>query len=131
MILRNGFISTTFLVCQLLLLLAVVTIRLHAAQPPQQSAVSPAPQVTATSDTGQRDTATEQIIQQQMEQSGDQQLGPERPATNVALGRNEVLIRADELSAQVTAPAAADLDLRPGGRVYFTVKASEVDVYAL
>ena len=96
MILRNGFISTTIFACQLLLLFAVVTIRLHAAQSPQKSAVSPAPEVTATSDTGQRDTATEQIIQQQMEQSGDQQLGPERPATNVALGRNEVLIRADE-----------------------------------
>src|SRR4051812_3132882 len=61
MILRNGFISPKFLLCQLLLLFAVVAIRLHAAQPPQHSAVSLAPQVTATSDTGQRDTATEQI----------------------------------------------------------------------
>ncbi len=51
----------------------------------------------ATTDTGNEDTDTEDIIEQELSISGNQEeLGPERPATNVPLGRNEVLIRADE-----------------------------------
>jgi molybdate transport system ATP-binding protein len=42
-----------------------------------------------------------------------------------------VRVRAGELSADVTAAAVADLDLVPGVRVTFTVKATEVDVYGL
>ncbi len=54
-------------------------------------------QVTVKTDTGQEDKQTEQIIQQVI-QSGneDQELGPPRPSMNVALGRDEVLIRGDE-----------------------------------
>ncbi len=49
-----------------------------------------------TTDTGQQDQKTERIIQQELQASSDQDLGPPRPAINVPLGRNEVLIRADE-----------------------------------
>jgi len=58
----------------------------------------PAPsQVTVTNDSGQEDGLTEQLIQQELSAGdSDQQLGPPRPAMNVPLGRNEVLIRADE-----------------------------------
>ncbi len=53
--------------------------------------------MTATDDKGDEDATTEQIIQQELSSGGsDQQLGPPRPATNVPLGRNEVLISADE-----------------------------------
>src|SRR5271157_2340228 len=61
-----------------------------------QKAPPPAPEVTVTTDTGQQDQKTEQIIQQELQASSDQELGPPRPAINVPLGRNEVLIRADE-----------------------------------
>ena len=48
-------------------------------------------------DTGQEDTQTEEIIQQEIQSSSnDQELGPPRPSMNVPLGRNEVLIRGDE-----------------------------------
>src|SRR5271167_4542812 len=61
-----------------------------------QKAPPPAPDVSVTTDTGQQDQKTEQIIQQELQASSDQELGPPRPAINVPLGRNEVLIRADE-----------------------------------
>src|SRR5271167_4753537 len=61
-----------------------------------QKAPPPAPEVSVTTDTGQQDQKTEQIIQQELQASSDQELGPPRPAINVPLGRNEVLIRADE-----------------------------------
>lgn len=128
MIPRTRFLITACLLCQLILLPAVLTIRLQAsplwqqseasedaastASPPQLttppggnstpvSAPAPKNPVTAPSldvidDKGQEDAGTEQIIQQELSSGGDQQLGPPRPATNVALGRNEVLIRADE-----------------------------------
>jgi LPS-assembly protein len=57
---------------------------------------APAPQIDVVTDTGQHDQKTEQIIQQELQASSDQNLGPPRPAINVPLGRNEVLIRADE-----------------------------------
>lgn len=60
--------------------------------PPQQSK----PQITVKRDTGEEDTQTEQIIQQEMQESGQEELGPKRPPINVAPGRNEVLISADE-----------------------------------
>jgi molybdate transport system ATP-binding protein len=41
----------------------------------------------------------------------------------------QVRIRADELSADVTAPAVAELDLAPGAEVFFSIKASAVSVY--
>jgi molybdate transport system ATP-binding protein len=43
----------------------------------------------------------------------------------------QVRVRADELSADVTAPVVAELDLTPGTRVFFTVKASAVAVYEI
>jgi LPS-assembly protein len=60
--------------------------------------VSPTkPGISVTTDTGQEDDKTEQLIQQELQtSSSDQELGPPRPAINVPLGRNEVLIRADE-----------------------------------
>ena len=55
------------------------------------------PEVTVKTDTGQEDKQTEQIIQQVIQSgSEDQELGPPRPSMNVALGRDEVLIRGDE-----------------------------------
>ncbi len=42
---------------------------------------------------------------------------------------DQVRVRTDRLSADVTAAAVADLDLAPGTRVVFTVKASEVAIY--
>jgi LPS-assembly protein len=56
----------------------------------------PGSQVTVTTDTGEEDGKTEQIIQQELSSGGSEQLGPPRPAMNIPLGRNEVLIRADE-----------------------------------
>ena len=55
-----------------------------------------ASEITVITDSGQRDQKTEQIIQQELEAGSNQELGPPRPAINVPLGPNEVLIRADE-----------------------------------
>jgi molybdopterin-binding protein len=38
-------------------------------------------------------------------------------------------VRAGHLAAEVTLRSAAELDLAPGARVVFAVKASEVSVY--
>jgi molybdate transport system ATP-binding protein len=40
-------------------------------------------------------------------------------------------VRADDLSADVTSPAVAELDLAPGAAVYFSIKASAVTVYGI
>jgi molybdate transport system ATP-binding protein len=40
-------------------------------------------------------------------------------------------VRADDLSADVTSPAVAELDLAPGAEVYFSIKASAVTVYGI
>jgi LPS-assembly protein len=61
--------------------------------PVQQPA--PSPKIEAVTDTGEQDQQTEEIIQQELEASAEQELGPPRPAVNVPLGRNEVLIFAD------------------------------------
>jgi molybdate transport system ATP-binding protein len=42
---------------------------------------------------------------------------------------DQVRVRAGDLAAEVTVLAAAELDLTPGVRVTFSVKASEVAVY--
>ncbi len=49
-----------------------------------------------TTDSSKEDTKTEQIIQQELQEGSQQDLGPQRPAINVGPARNEVLIRADE-----------------------------------
>ncbi|KRC66398.1 molybdenum ABC transporter ATP-binding protein [Aeromicrobium sp. Root236] len=41
----------------------------------------------------------------------------------------QVRVRTDELSADVTLPVVAELDLEPGKPVFFVVKASEVTIY--
>ncbi len=65
-----------------------------ASSSPQSQSAKPPKAVT---DTGDEDIQTEEVIEQELSSSGNQQdLGPLRPATNVPLGRNEVLIRADE-----------------------------------
>jgi len=61
-----------------------------------QKTTPPASEITVITDSGEQDKTTEQIIQQELEASSNQDLGPPRPAINVPLGRNEVLIRADE-----------------------------------
>jgi LPS-assembly protein len=119
---RIRFLITAWFLCQLLLSPVVLTTRLHAAQVPQQNALAAEPQSTpgaqngsspgsstssipqntgarppkATTDTGAEDIDTEQIIQQEMISDSGSDQGPPRPATNIPLGRNEVLIRADE-----------------------------------
>ncbi len=40
-----------------------------------------------------------------------------------------ITVRAGHLSAEITAGAAADLDLLPGMGVYFAVKSTEVTLY--
>lgn len=52
--------------------------------------------ITARTDSGSEDANTERMIQQELQNSSEQETGPPRPATNVPLGRNKVLIRADE-----------------------------------
>ncbi|WP_148574413.1 sulfate/molybdate ABC transporter ATP-binding protein [Nocardioides caldifontis] len=51
--------------------------------------------------------------------------------TDVEPHGDRIRLRAGEVSADVTAQAAAELDLAPGARVTFTVKAGEVSVYRL
>ncbi|MBA2455344.1 MAG: ATP-binding cassette domain-containing protein [Nocardioidaceae bacterium] len=43
----------------------------------------------------------------------------------------QVRIRADDLTADVTAPVVAELDLTPGTRVFFSIKASAVTIYSI
>ncbi|AWB93089.1 sulfate/molybdate ABC transporter ATP-binding protein [Aeromicrobium chenweiae] len=43
---------------------------------------------------------------------------------------SQVRVQTDELSAEVTAPVVAELDLVPGTPVFLAVKASEVSIYA-
>jgi len=124
MISRTRLIITALLLCHLFLRPGLLTSQLPASESPQnavQSGSQPTasgsssttaqagaqsstsaqssaskPGITVRTDTGEEDTKTEQIIQQELQNSGDQDLGPQRPAINVAPGRNEVLIRADE-----------------------------------
>jgi LPS-assembly protein len=118
MIPSTRFIITAVLSCHLFVSPALLTSQLPASQPnsqsasqEQQSPATPAttdsptpapqqthskPQITVTTDTGEEDTTTEGIIQQEMQESGRQDSGPQRPAVNASPGRNEVLIRADE-----------------------------------
>jgi molybdate transport system ATP-binding protein len=50
--------------------------------------------------------------------------------TDLEVRGDQVRLHAGDLSAEITAHAAADLDIRVGGEVEFVVKASEVAVYA-
>jgi LPS-assembly protein len=126
MISRNRLIITTLMGCHLLLAPALLTSQLRsdrsepgsppfslasdasAGQQPNPSAASrdtsssmstqqPAPSKTPAppeQDEGMR--VMEEVVQQQMRNSAQQDSGPPRPPANVVLNRNEVLIRADE-----------------------------------
>lgn len=66
----------------------------------------------------------------------DQPGGSPRNALDVTISHLEPLsgqirARAGDLSADITPQAAAELDLAPGSRVFFTVKANEVAVYPI
>jgi LPS-assembly protein len=114
---RIRLIITALLLCHLFLRPGVVTSQLPASGQQQNSGqtagqpsvsnsgssttsapAQPAakPQITVKTDSGEEDTKTEQIIQQELQEGSPQEQGPPRPAINVAPGRNEVLIRADE-----------------------------------
>jgi len=119
MIPRTGLIITALLWCHLFLRPAILTSQLPPPQPQQNAAqtatgsaapaadaggqnsgaaAQPSPpkqQITVRTDTGEEDTKTEEVIQQELQESAPPE-GPQRPAVNVAPGRNEVLIRADE-----------------------------------
>jgi molybdate transport system ATP-binding protein len=43
---------------------------------------------------------------------------------------SQVRVQTDEMSADVTAPVVAELDLMPGTEIFFAIKASEVAIYA-
>jgi LPS-assembly protein len=64
--------------------------------PPQQPA--PKSGISAQTDSGQEDVKTEKIIEQEIQASANdvQEQGPPPPSMNVTLGRNEVLIQADQ-----------------------------------
>jgi LPS-assembly protein len=95
MIPRTRLIITAVLLCHAFVLPTVVTSQLRPAQP-QQNQAPATPAVSVQSDSGKEDTATEHLVQKIVQESDEQDLGPQRPATNVPLGRNEVLIRADQ-----------------------------------
>ncbi|SEB54671.1 molybdate transport system ATP-binding protein [Nocardioides exalbidus] len=66
----------------------------------------------------------------------DRPVGSPRNALEVTISHLEphsgqIRARADDLDADITPQAAAELDLAPGSRVHFTVKANEVTVYAM
>src|SRR3954453_11046294 len=95
MIPRTRLIITALLLCHAFVLPTVVTSQLRPAQP-QQNQAPATPAVSVQSDSGKEDTATEHLVQKIVQETDDQDLGPQRPAINVPLGRNEVLIRADQ-----------------------------------
>ncbi|MGA2902750.1 MAG: LPS assembly protein LptD [Candidatus Korobacteraceae bacterium] len=99
---RIRLIITALLLCHLFLRPGVLTSQLPASGQQQNPAQTPAqppaskPEITVRTDAGEEDTKTEQIIQQELQENSQQELGPPRPAINVAPDRNEILIRADE-----------------------------------
>ncbi len=95
MIPRTRLIITALFLCHAFVLPTVVTSQLRPSQP-QQNQAPATPSINVQSDTGREDTETEHLVQKIVQESSDQDLGPARPATNVPLGRNEVLIRADQ-----------------------------------
>ncbi len=140
MIPRTGLIITALVWCHLFLRPAILTSQLPPSQPQQNSSQAadqttgtatpttatgqnstPAqsstatPKVTVRTDTGQEDTKTEEIIQQELQEATPPE-GPERPAVNAAPGRNEVLIRADEQEKnQDIYSARGHVEIRFGG----------------
>lgn len=59
-------------------------------------AARPKSGVSVQTDSGQEDTRTEEMIQQELNAGNTQEAGPPRPSMNIALGQNEVLLRADQ-----------------------------------
>ncbi len=63
------------------------------------TAASPPIDIKAITDDHKEDTETEQIIQQEIQETAvgsEQEFGPPRPGTNTVLGHDEVLIRGDQ-----------------------------------
>jgi LPS-assembly protein len=121
MIPRTGLIITALLWCHLFLRPAILTSQLPPSQPQQNAAPtatpSSAPQqkITVRTDTGEEDTKTEEIIEQQLQEISPAE-GPERPAVNAAPGRGEVLIRADQQEKnQDIYSARGHVEVRFGG----------------
>ena len=81
------------LLCHALVLPSVLTSQLRPAQASPGQAV---PAITIKNDSGSEDVETERAVATVIETSSAQEEGPQRPAMNVPLGRNEVLIRADQ-----------------------------------
>ena len=113
MISRTRLIITTLLGCHLILAPALLTSQLRNAPQDETSAQNPSPQATPTAtparpaapskpepsapadeDEGMR--VMEEVVQQQMQSAAEQDSANPRPAANVVLNRDEVLIRADE-----------------------------------
>lgn len=85
------------LLCHAFVLPALLTSQLRPSEDQQVQPQSSSPPVTVKTDSGKEDAETERVVQQQLEEdSSDQEAGPQRPEMNVPLGRNEVLIRADQ-----------------------------------
>jgi LPS-assembly protein len=96
MIPRTRLIITALMLCHLLVLPSVLTSQLRPAESQPVQPQSSPPPVTVKTDSGHEDIVTERAVQQRLEEDNDQELGPQRPPMNVPLGRNEVLIRADQ-----------------------------------
>jgi LPS-assembly protein len=95
MIPRTRLIIMALWLCHAFVLPSVLTSQLRPAEAQPIQPQNATPPVTVKTDSGQEDADTERIVQQRL-QENDQDLGPQRPAMNVPLGRNEVLIRADQ-----------------------------------
>ena len=95
MIPRTRLIIMALWLCHAFVLPSVLTSQLRPSEAQQIQAENATPAVSVKTDSGREDTGTEQLVQQRLQES-DQELGPQRPAMNVPLGRNEVLIRADQ-----------------------------------
>ena len=126
MIARTRLIITALLACHLFLLPALLTSQLRPPLQPApaelfppsmasdsasaitdlQPSDGPAPVahvsqpragITVQTDTGQEDTQTEEMIEQELISGGNEQdQGPPRPSMTVALGQSEVLLRGDQ-----------------------------------
>ncbi len=95
MIPRTRLIIMALWLCHAFVLPSVLTSQLRPSEAQQIQAENATPPVTVKTDSGHEDADTERLVQQRLQES-DQDLGPQRPAMNVPLGRNEVLIRADQ-----------------------------------
>ncbi len=90
MIPRTRLIIMALLLCHAFVLPGVLTSQLRPSEAQQNQPQAAPSTITVKTDSGQEDTETERLVQQQLQESNDQDSGPPRPAMNVPLGRNEV-----------------------------------------